>query len=59
MLGVEEFIGVEKWYSEENFVVNPETGYYCIKMKAKDSELHCLAGSKVRLQTWNAFLTIL
>ena len=55
MLGVEEFIGVEKWYSEENFVVNPETGYYCIKMKAKDSELHCLAGSKVRLQTWNVF----
>ena len=55
MLGVEEFIGVEKWYSEENFVVNPETGYYCIKMKAKDSELHCLAGSKVRLQAWKVF----
>ena len=47
MLEVEEFIGVEKWYSEENFVINPETGYYCIKTKVKDSELHCLAGTKV------------
>ena len=47
MLEVEEFIGVQKWYSEDNFVINPETGYYCIKTKAQDSELHCLTGSKV------------
>ena len=49
MINVENFVGVEKWYTEDNFVVNPETGFYCIKQQQKDAELHCLTGGgKVR-----------
>ena len=49
MMNVENFIEVEKWYTEDNFVVNPETGFYCIKQQQKDAELHCLTGGgKVR-----------
>ena len=49
MMDVENFVGVEKWYTEDNFVVNPETGFYCIKQQQKDAELHCLTGGgKVR-----------
>ena len=44
MIDVEDFIGIEKWYAEENFVINPETGFYCIKAKHEDAELHCLVG---------------
>jgi len=47
MLEVEEFIGVEKWYSEDNFVRNKETGFYCIKGHDKKAEPHCLVGTKV------------
>ena len=47
MLEVEDFIGVQKWYSQDNFVINPDTGYYCIKAKAEDAALQCLASSKV------------
>ena len=49
MLEVEDFIGVQKWYSQDNFVINPDTGYYCIKAKEEDAALQCLASSKV----WN------
>ena len=49
MMDVEDFIGVEKWYTKDNFVINPETGFYCIKQQQKDAELHCLVGGgKVR-----------
>ena len=49
MIDVEDFIGVEKWYTKDNFVINPETGFYCIKQQQKDAELHCLTyGGKVR-----------
>ena len=47
MLEVEDFIGVQKWYSQDNFVINPDTGYYCIKAKEEDAALQCLASSKV------------
>ena len=48
MLEVEDFIGVQKWYTQDNFVINPDTGYYCIKAKAEDAALQCLASSKVK-----------
>ena len=54
MMDVENFIEVEKWYTEDNFVVNPETGFYCIKQQQKDAELHCLTGGgKVRSDLLN------
>ena len=49
MLEVENFIGVEKWYSEDNFVRNKDTGFYCIKGHDKNAEPHCLVGTKVRV----------
>ena len=47
MADVQAFLGVDNYLSEDKFVINDETGYYCFK-KSREADIVCLPEEKVQ-----------
>ena len=47
MADVQTFLGVDNYLSEDKFVINDETGYYCFK-KSREADIVCLPEEKVQ-----------
>ena len=47
MQDVQEFLGVDLFFSKEKFVPDPETGFFCFQ-KAANADPVCLPEDKVR-----------
>ena len=48
MKKVQEFVGASPALSDENFVQDPETGFFCIQMNPPDGECLMPGGNKGR-----------
>ena len=44
---VQTFLGVDNYLSEDKFVINDDTGYYCFK-KSREADIVCLPEEKVK-----------